>query len=109
MKNLIVLFTLFLSLEISAQKGFHVGVIAGPQLSVQLNKTEFDNPNVRYNGLTVSGTGGVTFNYHFSDKIGLGMQLLFAGQGFKYHDVIGIEYMRKTNYVKLPILFHVNS
>jgi hypothetical protein len=92
-----------------AQKGLHVGFIGGPQFVAQLNKQDFDDANVRYDGVTVRAAFGPTVNYHFNDGIGLGTQFLFSYQGLKYTDLANNEYFRKVTYMKLPILFHANS
>lgn len=108
MKNLITLLLCSCALTGFSQKGFHIGVIGGPQFSSQLNQQDFDNADVRYDGVPVRSAFGLTFNYHFTDKLGLGTQLVLSYEGFRYHDAL-FQYFRKVTYFKVPLLFHVNS
>jgi hypothetical protein len=110
MKKIILLFIITVSFTVLfAQKGLHVGFIGGPQFVAQLNKEDFDDPNVRFEGLTLRAAFGPTVNYHFNDKVGVGTQFLFSYQGLKYTDLANVDYFRKVTYMKLPILLHVNS
>lgn len=109
MKNYTVTCLLFLALAGNAQKGVQIGVIAGPQFTAQLNNQDFDNTDVRFNGIAVKFVVGATLNYHFTDALGLGTQVVYSTQGFKYKTQAGIEFFRKVSYVKIPLLFHVNS
>lgn len=92
-----------------AQKGLHVGFSGGPQIVAQLNKQDFDDPNVRYEGVTLRTAFGPSVNYHFNDGVGMGTQVLFSYQGLKYTDLAGNDYFRKITYLKFPLLFHTNS
>ena len=109
MKKILIVALVAFSLHSFAQKGLHLGVMGGPQFTAQLNKQDSDDPNVRFEGITMRSAFGIIANYHFTDKVGVGTQFLFSYQGMKYENLAGVEFFRKVNYLKLPILLHVNS
>lgn len=90
-----------------AQQGVHIGVIGGPQATWLLNKNDSDDPSVKYkNGF--KGYFGATVDYHFIDKLGVGVELLYSFQGQKYSDG-SVVLKRDVNYFKLPVLLNFNT
>jgi len=108
-KILIAVSIVFFLFPVKAQQGLHLGFKSGPQLTGMFNEQDFDNPDFRYKAVTLRSALGPTFNYHFSDAIGVGTELLFSFQGQKFENRDNFQFIRKVTYLKLPILVHFNS
>ncbi|MEX0811600.1 MAG: porin family protein [Chitinophagales bacterium] len=110
MKKLIVL-SVFIALGMStyAQKGLHLGVKAIPQSTWMFNNADADNSDFVYRS-TFRSAFGLDVDYHFTDGVGAGINLLFSGQGQKFRSDGGLaEGFRKLTYLKLPILLNFNT
>lgn len=94
-----------------AQKGLHVGLFGGPQASMLLNKQDSDNGGVSYANPRWKSGFGLTANYHFTDGVGAGIELLYSRQGGRYKEFNSSPfiYERRLNYLKLPILLFFNT
>lgn len=111
MKKLLVLslFIATIAFSAQAQKGLHVGIKAIPQSTWMFNNADSDNPEFLYKS-TFRSAFGLDADYHFTDGVGVGMNLLFSGQGQKFENRDGtIEAFRKLTYLKMPILLNFNT
>jgi hypothetical protein len=112
MKNLLLIATLaFLATGVMAQQGLHLGIKGAPQSTWMLNGDDMDDPNWLFEN-TVRASFGASFAYFFSDKVGLGIDLLYSAQGQKFEfETQGItgNGFTNLNYFKIPLLFHYHS
>lgn len=98
---------LLVSSTLTAQEGFRAGLKGGPQSTWMFNADEGDNAEWLYQH-TLRAMFGGTFGYNFSDGVGIQLDLLYSKQGqrFEYFD---IEYFRKVDYFKVPVLLNLNT
>lgn len=108
MKNLLllVLFAL-LSAVAYSQKGLHLGVKGTPQNTWMFNADDSDDPDFLYVP-TFRSSFGASFSYFLSDAVGVGVDILYSMQGQRF-EVNEQDIFNKTNYLKIPILFHFHS
>ncbi len=109
MKNLVfkvvlLVASVFMSFnKVEAQKGLQIGFEANPQLSYLVNKADRDSK--LYDGKNaVNGHFGISTQYGITDKMGVGLNLLYSFQGSKY-DWKGAEKVKSVQYLKIPLMF----
>lgn len=111
MKKLIVLsaFFTFGIFNLFAQEGLHIGIKGMPQSTWMFNTADSDNSDFVYQS-TIRSAFGLDVDYHFTDGVGAGINLLFSGQGQRFRNDAGTaEGFRKMTYLKLPILLNFNT
>jgi len=93
--------------QANAQQGFSLSVKATPQFSFLQNEDDSDAP-----GLDKKATFNVNFGiggaYNFTNKLGVGLDVLYSLQGQRY-ETDGTEYNQKVNYLKIPVFFSYTS
>ena len=100
--------TLIIVNTANAQKGFSVSVKATPQFSFLQNKD--DNNNNNYSQKATFNTNfGIGGAYNFTDRIGVGADLLYSLQGQRYKLNNSGEFNQKNEYVKVPVYFSYNN
>lgn len=108
MKSLLFLlvFALF-SIVAYSQKGLHLGVKGAPQNTWMFNADDSDDPDFLYVP-TFRFSFGASFSYFLSSAVGVGIDILYSmqGQRYKFDDK---DLFIKTNYLKIPVLFHFHS
>lgn len=92
-----------MSNQANAQKGFSVSVKAAPQFSFLQNKDDRDNNSIDKKA-TFNASFGAGAAYNFTDKLGIGTDVLYSMQGQRYK-TNGFEVNQKVNYVKVPVYF----
>lgn len=111
MKKLVICLFAFAGLtsinKANAQKGFSASVKATPQFSFLQNKDDNFNNNYE-NKATFNTNFGVGSAYNFTDKFGVGLDVLYSLQGQRYK-LSGTEYNQKNEYIKVPVYFTYNS
>lgn len=113
MKKLLLIITSTLITATSfAQEGIHIGVKGGPQYSFMLSKDVSDAQELDYIN-TWGSAVGVTTNYHFSETIGLGIDLMFStiSQKYEFYESAPKEFDAQlvSKYTRIPVLIHFNS
>ena len=111
MKKLLLFVALSLSVATTfAQKGLHVGALFNPNSTWLLNQDDSDYADFRYKS-TFGFAAGAHINYHFTDGVGLGIELLGMSQGQNGDTRAGVDFKKRLTYFKLPILlvFNTNS
>lgn len=89
-----------------AQKGFQVGFELNPQYSYLYNQDDMDSKY--FNQLNaVSGHFGFSGQYGFTDKLGIGVNVLYAVQGDKYEWKAATR-VKSLSYFKIPVMFTLN-
>ena len=106
-KVVLITSSIFISLnKADAQKGLQLGFEVNPQASYLLNQDDMDSK--LYSGKNaINGHFGVTGQYGFTDKIGLGLNVLYSFQGDKY-EWKGEERLKSLQYFKIPLMFTLN-
>lgn len=103
-----------------AQKGLHLGVRLAPQATFLNNQNDMDegpelNPQVKMGFM-----GGIGVGYHFIDFLGVEVDVLYSGQGFRaVAEEDGVDYSqpgnvnlrlnRNLSYLKIPVLLKLNT
>ncbi len=94
------------------ERAFRVGVALLPQNTWLLNQDDSDaGPELDYE-VTWGFAGGLSASYHFSDYIGVGLDVLYSRQGQKYKGTVaGTAYTAQTNlnYLRLPLLLRFST
>jgi len=93
--------------EANAQKGFSLSAKATPQLSFLQNKDDNDN-SILDRKATFNTNFGIGAGYNFTERSGVGMDVLYSLQGQRY-EINGVEIKQKVNYVKVPVYFSYNG
>lgn len=84
-----------MTISASAQERFSIGPRAGINLaSLKADGSEFDT-NTRF-------VGGITSTYSINEKTGIGLDLLYSGEGVERGE--GLENLA-LSYVRLPLMF----
>jgi hypothetical protein len=116
MKNWIVVFlVLFMGVGRAQQGTFKIGFLVGPQNAWLFNSDDSDAGSELDYKTTFRFAGGISASYNFTDYLGVGIDLLYSSQGQKYSgtftDFLPVGFTAKTtlNYLKIPVLFRVNS
>jgi len=109
----LVLGALLLGGSSYAQEGtVKIGAALLPQSTWLLNQDDSDaGPNLDYQ-TTWGFAGGLTVAYHFTDYLGVGLDVLYSSQGQKYKGTesgTNLSAQTTLNYLKLPLLFRFNS
>lgn len=87
----------------TAQKGFQIGLEGIPQFSYLHNKN--DNNSSLYKGkTTINGSFGISGQYGFTEKIGIGLNVLYSFQGSRY-EWKSVERYNSLQYIKIPVMF----
>ncbi|WP_285008688.1 porin family protein [Pedobacter faecalis] len=131
-KSLSTLLALSLGLcahaQITFQKHIRVGIKAGVNASVFSKDVEPFDPRIPgyydtfQNWARFSGHGGVTFDYHVTDRLSIGAELLYSGRGMSYREendeaIIYTEdgeqqaynyFNYKIDYMELPVTVQYN-
>jgi Outer membrane protein beta-barrel domain len=93
----------------TAQQGFSLSVKATPQFSFLQNKTDNDNSNFSRKA-TFNTNFGIGGSYNFTNRLGLGVDVLYSLQGQRYKlSNVAKEYNQKNEYVKIPLYFSYNT
>ncbi|MEX0966732.1 MAG: outer membrane beta-barrel protein [Bacteroidia bacterium] len=98
--------------NVAAQSGPSIRIFAMPQATMMLNAddSERGSHNYEFTMGTAFGLGG---GYKFSDKAGLGLDLIYSMEGQKYTmtDTAKQTYsfQQKVNYLKIPLALTLNS
>lgn len=114
-KIVLTLVAVFLFTAMYAQVGFHVGALVGVGQSSILNKNDMEAGAILDYKSTMRPSFGLQLQYNFSQGLGIGTQLLYAGAGQKYTGVnslsssITYDFENQVNYFKIPILLHFNT
>jgi len=99
--------TLVLSNTVIAQKGFSLSLKATPQFSFLQNKDDDNNNNYNQKG-TFNSNFGIGGTYNFTDRTGVGVDLLYSLQGQRY-DLNDKPFNQKNQYIKVPVYFSYNT
>jgi opacity protein-like surface antigen len=102
----VVLFTtsvLLCANKVDAQKGLQLGFELNPQLSYLLNEDDM-NSSLYENLNAFNGHFGFSGQYGFTEKVGVGLNLLYSVQGSKY-EWKGVERLKSLQYFKIPLMF----
>lgn len=109
MKNLVfkvVLFTTGVLISFNkadAQKGLQVGFEANPQFSYLVSQDDMDSKLFQEKN-AFNGHFGISGQYGFTEKMGIGLNVLYAFQGDKY-DWKNVERLKSLQYIKIPLMF----
>jgi hypothetical protein len=103
-----------LSTQVHAQEGFHIGIFAQPQSTWIFNTEDTDISRSRFAYKSTWGYAGMAkIGYNIGDPLGFQLGLIYSVQGQKSSatDSTGktIDSQRLLNYVKIPLLLHINS
>ena len=104
----IVVAAFMMNNEANAQKGFSLSVKATPQLSSFQNDDDNEISLILDRKTTFNASFGVGAGYNFTQRAGIGMDVLYSLQGQRY-GVNGTEIRQKVNYVKVPLYFSYNG
>lgn len=89
-----------------AQQGLQIGFEANPQISYLVNRDDRDSK--LYDGKTaVNGHFGLSGQYGFTEKIGVGVNLLYSFQGSLYRWK-GNDRVKSLQYIKIPVMLTLN-
>lgn len=91
---------------LNAQKGLQLGIEGSPQFSWlvnadDINDSKFDDLNA------FNGAFGISTQYGFTEKFGVGLNVLYSYQGDKYV-WRGLERYKTLQYIKVPVMFTVH-
>ena len=93
---------------VNAQKGFSVSVKGTPQFRFLENKD--DNNNNSYSRkATFNANFGIGGAYNFTNKLGVGADVLYSLQGQRYTINNSNEFNQKNEYIKVPVYFSYNT
>jgi hypothetical protein len=106
-KVVLITSAIFISFnKADAQKGLQLGFEANPQVSYLLNKADMDSE--LYTGKTaINGHFGVSGQYGITEKVGIGLNVLYSFQGDKY-EWKGEERVKSLQYLKIPLMLTLN-
>lgn len=98
---------LMMNNEANAQKGFSLSVKATPQFSFLQNQDDNDNSMLDRKA-TFNTNFGIGAGYNFTERLGVGMDVLYSLQGQRY-EINKVETKQKVHYVKIPVYFSYNG
>lgn len=108
MKKAVIAFVFVIGATgLMAQQGLHMGLKGAPQSTWMFNGDDSDDAEWLFVP-TFRASFGASFAYFFSDKAGLGIDLLYSAQGQKFENE-GFDAFTKLSYFKVPVLFHYHS
>jgi hypothetical protein len=87
----------------NAQTGFQLGAQVIPQFSWLMNSDDKANTNYVYKS-TFNAAFGITSQYGFNERMGIGLDVLYSFQGQRY-TLSGIERYRRVDYLKIPLTY----
>ena len=90
-----------------AQQGVHLGIVGGPQASWLFNKQDANDPTI-HRSTGFKGYIGGLVDYHWADKLGIGVGVEYAFQGQKYSDG-SVLLKRNVDYVRIPVTLDFNT
>lgn len=111
MKNSALIVALFatsilISLNsVKAQKGMQLGIEGSPQYSWLVNQDDYDS-DLYVDRNAFNGAFGITSQFGFTDKLGVGLNVLYSFQGAKYEWKQAKRY-KSLQYLKIPLMFTV--
>jgi len=100
--------TLIVANTANAQKGFSVSVKTTPQFSFLENKDDNNNDNYKQKA-TFNVNFGIGGGYSFTNKLGVGADVLYSLQGQRYTLNNTGEFNQKNEYIKVPVYFSYNT
>jgi hypothetical protein len=103
----VLLTALTVSYRSNAQKGFSLSVKTSPQLSFLHNSDDNDNASLDKKS-TFNANFGMGTAYNFTEKAGVGLDVLYSLQGQRY-EMNGKETRQKVNYIKVPVYYSYTS
>ncbi len=80
-----------------------IGITVIPQMSALRNMSDESSHFFSYEN-TFSYAGGISAQYLFTEKAGIGLDLLYSMQGQKY-SYQWVEYYKQLDYIKIPLMF----
>ena len=100
--------------QLSAQEGFHIGLLAMPQNTWIINPETFDNSRTNFEYVTTWGYSGMfKLGYNFADPIGIHSAITYSRQGQRSTAIdtsgVIVTTKRDLTYLKIPLLLHINS
>lgn len=106
-KVVLITSAIFISFnKADAQKGLQLGFEANPQASYLLNQDDMDSK--LYTGKTaINGHFGVSSQYGITEKVGIGLNVLYSFQGDKY-EWKGEKLTKSLQYFKIPLMLTLN-
>jgi len=107
-KQWLITLAVFLCVQLSAQKGIHIGGKFLPQSTWMFNNDDSDNGGWEYVP-TYRSAYGANLAYYFNDGFGIGTELMFSKQGQRFKVDTGLIAFTKLEYMKIPLLFHFNT
>lgn len=97
--------------QANAQEGFNIGVRAVAHTTWMLNSDDWDTSNHEY--ITTWGSAfGIGLGYGLSETLGLGVDILYSGQGQRYELKVlqtMVEFHQKNDYIKIPVMLTFNG
>src|SRR5690349_17096178 len=94
-----ILAALAMNKQAHAQQGFSVSVKATPQFSFLQNKDDRNNNSIDQKA-TFNTNFGVGAGYNFTDKLGVGMDVVYSLQGQR-KQINGMTINQRLDYVKI--------
>lgn len=109
-----LLIVISVSTNVFAQKGLKLGIVALPQSTWMLNKTDMDVPQDQFKYKTTFGMAvGPSIGYHFGDGIGLKFNFIYSAEGQKYTNFNSegtlVNHTRRLDYMKIPLFLSFNT
>lgn len=110
MKKLVLIAAAFILMlpTAFAQKGLHAGLKITPMSTWMFNSSDSDEAGAYDYVSTVGYIIGGSFNYHFTDGFGAGIDILYSNQGQKFISN-GEDFKKSLKYLKVPVLIHFNT
>lgn len=111
-KIVLIIASSLIGVSAFAQEGFHIGVKGGTigtfMYNQDLSNSDKDYVETRQK---FGSSFAITTDYHFSETIGLGVDLTFVtlGQDYIYYSSGNIDATLTANYMRVPLLLHFNS
>jgi hypothetical protein len=113
-KTVFALVLMLAALQLSAQVGFNLGFMGGPQYTMMLNNQPLEAGGKGFKYVPTFGrTGTFKIGYNFVPPIGLHVGVTYSEQGQDYTtvDSVGLETRtsRRATNIKVPVLLHMSS
>ncbi|MEN2992025.1 MAG: porin family protein [Bacteroidia bacterium] len=93
---------------------FKIGIVGAPQTTWLLNQEDMDAGPILDYKTTWGFMGGLSLGYHFSNYVGVGLDLLYSSEGQRYtgkDEALQLNWEGRTrlNYLKIPFLLRLGS